>query len=60
MEKLKALLEKRNSKIDAMNALTNAAITETRALTEVEDGTFKELEGEVHADRKSTRLNSSH
>ena len=49
MEKLKALLEKRNSKIDAMNALTNAAITETRALTEVEDGTFKELEGEVHA-----------
>ena len=49
MEKLKALLEKRNSKIDAMNALTNAAITETRALTEVEDGTFKELEGEVRA-----------
>lgn len=49
MDKLKALLEKRNSKIDAMNALTNAAITETRALTEVEDGTFKELEGEVRA-----------
>ena len=49
MDKLKALLEKRNSKIDAMNALTNTAITETRALTEVEDGTFKELEGEVRA-----------
>lgn len=49
MEKLKALLEKRNSKIDAMNALTNTAITETRALTEEEDGTFKELEGEVRA-----------
>lgn len=49
MDKLKALLEKRNSKIDAMNALTNSAITETRALTEEEDGNFKELEGEVRA-----------
>lgn len=49
MEKLKALMEKRNSKIDDMNAITNAAISETRALTEEEDGTFKELENEVRA-----------
>lgn len=49
MEKLKALMEKRNSKIDDMNAIMNAAVNETRALTEEEDGSFKALESEVRA-----------
>lgn len=49
MEKLKALLEKRNAKIDEMNDLTNAAVKEVRALTEDEDASFKALEEEVRA-----------
>ncbi len=45
----KALIEKRNGKIQEMRAITEKAATETRALTPEEDESFKELQGEVDA-----------
>lgn len=49
MNKLKALLEKRNAKVEEMTAIANAAVEEVRAVTEEEDAKFKELEAEVRA-----------
>lgn len=49
MKNLKALMEKRNAKVDEMNAITNKAVEEVRAITTEEDEKFKALEGEVRA-----------
>lgn len=49
MEKLKALMEKRNAKVDEMNAIANRAVEEVRAITSEEDERFKALESEVRA-----------
>lgn len=49
MNNLKALKEKRNEKVDAMNAITNKAMEETRALTVDENAQFDGLTEEVRA-----------
>ena len=46
---LKALIELRNAKLEEMKSMTNAAVDETRAMTEEEDGAFKALEAEVRS-----------
>lgn len=46
---LKALVEKRNEKIQEMRAITDAAAEEVRALSADEEARFKELEAEVEA-----------
>jgi len=47
MDKLKALIEKRNSKVKEMQAILDKAKEETRAMTEEEMEKFNELEKEV-------------
>lgn len=49
INQLKGLKEKRNAKVEEMNAITNKAVEETRAFTEEEDTQFKGLEAEVRA-----------
>lgn len=44
---LKALIEKRNAKLEEMKAITSKAMAEVRAITSDEDEKFKELESEV-------------
>lgn len=47
--KLKALIEKRNAKIEEMQALVNTAADETRALNEEEGTKFKALKDEIRS-----------
>lgn len=44
---LKALIEKRNAKLEEMKAITSKAMAEVRAITSEEDEKFKALEAEV-------------
>lgn len=46
---LKALIELRNAKLEEMKSMTKAAVDETRAMTDEEDGAFKALEAEVRS-----------
>ncbi len=46
---MKALIEKRNQKIQEMRTITDTALAETRAMTTEEDASFKQLEAEVEA-----------
>lgn len=47
MKTLKQLREERGAKLEALNALTNAAKAESRNLTEAEGAQFDTLEGEI-------------
>ena len=47
MKNLKALTEKRNTLVDEMEALTNKALEETRAMTEEEVRDFDAKKAEV-------------
>lgn len=47
MKKLKELMEKRNAKVEEMNAITNKAVEELRALSTEEDEKFNSLKAEV-------------
>lgn len=49
MNKLKELIEKRNSLASEMNDMVNKAAEEVRAMTEDEDKQFAELESEIRA-----------
>lgn len=49
MNKLKALIEKRNAKVEEMTSMKNTVVEEVRAFTEEEDGKFKALGEEVRA-----------
>ncbi|WP_303202479.1 phage major capsid protein [Raoultibacter timonensis] len=49
MKELKALMEKRNAKVDELNEIKNKAVTEVRAFTEEEDAQFKAVEAEIRS-----------
>lgn len=49
MKNLKALIEKRNTLVEEMEALTTAALEETRAMTEEEERSFEDKKKEVEA-----------